>query len=70
MPAIARKLTTTRTPNGRIIRLPPTAVDLPAAPREYAFAPCYGEHAGPVLREAGFNEDEIAELRAQGILPI
>jgi len=68
MQAVARKLTTTRTPDGRTIRLPPAAVDLAAAPREYAFAPRYGEHTGPVLREAGFSEDEIAELRAQGIV--
>jgi len=69
MQAVARKLTTTRTPEGRTIRLPPAAVDLAAAPREYAFAPRYGEHTGPVLREAGFTEEEIAELRAQGIVP-
>jgi len=68
MQAVARKLTTTRTPDGRTIRLPPAAVDLATTPSEYAFAPRYGEHTGPVLREAGFSEDEIAELRAQGIV--
>jgi crotonobetainyl-CoA:carnitine CoA-transferase CaiB-like acyl-CoA transferase len=69
MPAVARKLTTTRTPEGRTIRLPPAAVDLAAVPREYSFPPGYGEHTGPVLREAGFSEEEITELRAQGIVP-
>jgi len=69
MPAVTRKLTTTRTPQGRTIRLPPAAVDLATMPSEYAFAPRYGEHTGPVLREAGFREEEIAELRAQGIVP-
>jgi len=69
MQAVARKLTTTRTPDGRTIRLPPAAVDLAAVPREYAFAPRYGEHTAPVLREAGFGEEEIADLRAQGIVP-
>jgi crotonobetainyl-CoA:carnitine CoA-transferase CaiB-like acyl-CoA transferase len=69
MQAVARKLTTTRTPDGRTIRLPPAAVDLATTPSEYAFAPRYGEHTGPVLREAGFSEEEIAELRAQGIVP-
>ena len=69
MQAVARKLTTTRTPEGRTIRLPPAAVDLAAAPSEYAFPPRYGENTGPVLREAGFTEEEIAELRAQGVVP-
>ena len=45
------------------------AVDLAATPREYAFAPRYGEHTGAVLREAGFDEHEIAKLGAQGIVP-
>ncbi len=69
MQAVARKLTTTRTPDGKIIRLPPAAVDLATTPSEYAFAPRYGEHTESVLREAGFSEDEIAELRARGIVP-
>jgi crotonobetainyl-CoA:carnitine CoA-transferase CaiB-like acyl-CoA transferase len=69
MQAVARKLTTTRTPEGRTIRLPPAAVDLAATPREYAFAPRYGEHTGRVLRETGCSEDEIADLRAGGIVP-
>src|SRR3990172_9419576 len=65
--AVGRTLTTTRTPDCRPIRLPPVAVDLAATPREYAFAPRYCEHTGQVLREAGFDEDEIAKLRTQGI---
>jgi crotonobetainyl-CoA:carnitine CoA-transferase CaiB-like acyl-CoA transferase len=69
MRAVARKLTTTRTPDGRTIRLPPPAVDLASVPREYAFPPRYGEHTGTVLREVGFSEREIAERRAQSIVP-
>jgi crotonobetainyl-CoA:carnitine CoA-transferase CaiB-like acyl-CoA transferase len=63
MQAVARKLTTTRTPEGRTVRLPPPAVDLTTTPSEYAFAPRYGEHTESVLREASFSEREIAELR-------
>ena len=68
MEAVSRKLTTTRTPEGKTVRLPPLAVDLPSAPGEFRFAPRYGEHTAPVLEEAGFSKGEIAELRTQGVV--
>jgi crotonobetainyl-CoA:carnitine CoA-transferase CaiB-like acyl-CoA transferase len=66
--AIRRKLTTTTTPEGRTVRLPPMAVDLEGAPREFRLSPSYGEHTVSVLREAGFAESEIAQLRKEGLV--
>jgi crotonobetainyl-CoA:carnitine CoA-transferase CaiB-like acyl-CoA transferase len=67
--AIEGKLTTTRTPDGGTIHLPPLAVDFAGARTEYAFAPRYSEHTHPVLAEAGLPESEIAGLADAGIIP-
>lgn len=67
--ALAGRLTRTRTPEGRTIRMQPMPVDLPGAKREYAFPPRYGEHTQPVLEEAGFSADERAALAAGGVIP-
>jgi itaconate CoA-transferase len=67
-PAAAAKLTTTKTPDGRTIRLPPPAVDLANAPRTYAFAPRYGEHTDSILTEIGVSHPEILRLRTGGIV--
>jgi crotonobetainyl-CoA:carnitine CoA-transferase CaiB-like acyl-CoA transferase len=67
--ALRGKLTTTRTPEGKSIHLPPLAVDLEDARTAYAFAPRYSEHTQPVLAEAGFQESEIAGLADAGIIP-
>jgi crotonobetainyl-CoA:carnitine CoA-transferase CaiB-like acyl-CoA transferase len=67
--AIGGKLTTTRTPDGRVIHLPPLAADAEGLVTDYAFAPRYSEHTEPVLAEAGFSEADIAELRSTGIVP-
>jgi crotonobetainyl-CoA:carnitine CoA-transferase CaiB-like acyl-CoA transferase len=66
---LASKLTCTRTPDGREIRMQPAAVDVPGAPREFAFAPRYGEHTAAVLREAGVTEGEFGELASRGVVP-
>jgi itaconate CoA-transferase len=68
LPALAGNLTTTRTPQGRAIRMQPAAVSLPGMRREYAFPPRYAEHTRPVLAEAGFTDSEIAALAQQGIV--
>jgi crotonobetainyl-CoA:carnitine CoA-transferase CaiB-like acyl-CoA transferase len=68
MEAIARKLTTTRTPDNRTIHLQPLAVDLEQAVTELAFAPSYGEHTQAVLAEAGVGAEEFATLRRQGLV--
>jgi crotonobetainyl-CoA:carnitine CoA-transferase CaiB-like acyl-CoA transferase len=67
--AIAGKLTTTRTPDGRLIHLPPLPVDSEDAPIDYPFAPRYSQHTRPVLAEAGLADAEIAGLQSTGIIP-
>ena len=67
--AIRPKLTTTRTPDGKLVHLPPLAVDIEDAPNDYPFAPRYSEHTTSILAEAGLTERTIAELEADGIIP-
>ena len=69
LPALAGHLTTTRTPAGRTIRMQPLAVDLPEAPRAFAFAPKYGQHTHAVLSEAGIAAREIDALVIAGAIP-
>lgn len=67
LPAVARKLTTTRMPDGRQIFLQPLAVDSDSQPRELSFPPHYGEHTSSILREAGYSVAEIDSLLATGV---
>jgi len=67
--ALRGRLTETRTPDGKRVRMQPMAVDLPGAAREFSFPPKYGEHTRPVLREAGFSEAECRTLAAAGVIP-
>lgn len=69
MEALAAKLTTTRTPDGRVIHLPPLAVDLEKGVTEFAFAPRYNQDTRSILEEAGLSGEEIAGLRGRGIIP-
>ncbi len=66
--ALAGTFTTTRTPQGRTIRMQPAGVNLPAMRSEYPFPPKYAEHTRPVLAEAGFAEDEIAALARERVI--
>jgi crotonobetainyl-CoA:carnitine CoA-transferase CaiB-like acyl-CoA transferase len=66
--AVRSKLTTTRTPDGRRVRLPPMAVDVAGAPVEHRFPPSYGQDTLAVLREGGFAEAECTALREQGVI--
>jgi crotonobetainyl-CoA:carnitine CoA-transferase CaiB-like acyl-CoA transferase len=67
--AIASRVTTTITPDGRIINLPPMAVDLEQGVRELSFAPSYSEHTRAILEESGISEDEIDAFKLGGFIP-
>jgi len=67
--ALRGRLTATVTPDGKPVRMQPMAVDLPGAAREFRFPPKWGEQTRPVLREAGFSEDECRALAATGAIP-
>jgi crotonobetainyl-CoA:carnitine CoA-transferase CaiB-like acyl-CoA transferase len=67
--ALRERLTTTTMPDGKRVHMQPMAVDLPGAAREFAFPPKYGEHTRPVLREAGFSDDECRALAGAGVIP-
>lgn len=68
LPAIASRLTRTRMPDGRHVRMQPRAVDWPGAPDELHFPARYGEHTYAVLREAGMGAAEIERLSKNGIV--
>jgi crotonobetainyl-CoA:carnitine CoA-transferase CaiB-like acyl-CoA transferase len=68
MPAVASRLTTTRTPEGKTIRMQPMAVDIPGIPGELAFPAKYGQNTIAVLKEAGLTEGDCTKLREQGII--
>jgi itaconate CoA-transferase len=68
MPAIASRLTTTRTPGGKVIRLQPPAVDLERGSTELPFAPRYNEHTRSILSEVGVSADAFAGLQERGIV--
>jgi crotonobetainyl-CoA:carnitine CoA-transferase CaiB-like acyl-CoA transferase len=68
IPSLAGRFTTTRTPQGRMIRMQPAGVSLPGMRSEYPFPPKYAEHTRKVLVEAGFTDDEISCLARQGVV--
>ena len=67
LPAIRSRMPRTQTPDGRFIRLAPTAVDHSAAPSVLEFAPRYGQHTDHVLGEIGLSAGEINALRQSGV---
>jgi crotonobetainyl-CoA:carnitine CoA-transferase CaiB-like acyl-CoA transferase len=67
--ALAERLTRTRLPDGRQVCMQPMAVDLPGAPRDFAFAPGYGAHTRALLAEAGYGEGDVAALAQAGVVP-
>lgn len=69
MDAIASRLTTTHTPDGREIKLPPMAIDLEGGVRDLSFAPSYSQHTHAILEESGLTQREIETLTAEGIIP-
>lgn len=69
MDAISTKLTSTRTPEGKLVRFPPMAVDLDDGVVEYPFPPRYNQDTRKVLIEAGLSESEADGLQKEGIIP-
>ncbi|MEN8151196.1 MAG: CoA transferase [Planctomycetota bacterium] len=66
MPGVAEYLTRTELPDGREVRLPPTAVE--TGRNEYPISPKYGEHTRAVLLEAGLEDAEIDDLVDRGVV--
>ncbi len=69
MEAIQSRLTTTKLPNGKVIHLPPMAVDFDGAKRDYTFAPKYNQDTSEILNELGYERDEIHSFQERGIIP-
>ncbi len=71
LPFVKERLRMTKAPDGRTVRLPPSAVDTPwlaTHGRDLPFAPAYGEHTDALLREAGATDVEIAALRRDEVI--
>ncbi len=66
--ALSGKLTTTRTPDGKLIHMQPMAVDSESAQSELDFPAKYGQHTRQILAETGLNENEIASLADEGVI--
>ncbi|NJD36008.1 MAG: CoA transferase [Betaproteobacteria bacterium] len=68
MPAVNSRLTTTRAPNGKTLRMQPMAVDMPGMTTELKFPAKYGEDTMAVLKAAGITAEACASLRDQGVI--
>jgi crotonobetainyl-CoA:carnitine CoA-transferase CaiB-like acyl-CoA transferase len=66
--AVRSRLTTTRMPGGKMVRMQPMAVDVPGTSADLRFPAKYGQDTLAVLREAGCAEADCAALKAQGII--
>ncbi len=69
LPFVAETGLETIAPDGRVVRLPPAAVQTPHLERTgttLPFAPAYGEHTAALLSEIGLAPEEIASLRRSG----
>ncbi|MDP2821926.1 MAG: CoA transferase [Sulfuritalea sp.] len=68
MPAVSSRMTTTRTPDGKTIRMQPMAVDVAGVATELSFPARYGEDTMTILKEAGLSEADCASLKHLGII--
>ncbi len=71
LPFVAKTALRTVAPDGRVVRLPPAAVDtdhLTANDSTLSFSPAYGEHTTSLLSEVGLAADEIDRLRSAGVI--
>ena len=66
LPGVKEHLTSTELPDGRRVRLPPTAVDTER--QRFTLSPKYGEHTRTVLEEAGISPEEIGGLFDRGVV--
>jgi crotonobetainyl-CoA:carnitine CoA-transferase CaiB-like acyl-CoA transferase len=62
----AQKIKTPQGPTVQLVTQPVTLARTPASIT--TSAPGWGEHTGEMLREAGYNDHEIADLRANGVV--
>ncbi|HLT26165.1 MAG TPA: CoA transferase [Zeimonas sp.] len=67
LPALRDRLTRTTTPDGRVVRMQPMAVDVEGARTELPFPPKYGADTRRVLGEAGYDPGQIERLVAEGV---
>jgi crotonobetainyl-CoA:carnitine CoA-transferase CaiB-like acyl-CoA transferase len=70
-PPIREALLETTTPSGKRVHLPPPSVErahLASSGRCIPYAPAYGQDTESVLREAGYVQDEIIDLKKSGIV--
>jgi len=68
MQAVGSRLTTTRTPDGKTVRMQPMAVDIPGVATELSFPAKYGQDTMKILKEARFTAEDCARLKNQGII--
>ncbi|MBW2453557.1 MAG: CoA transferase [Deltaproteobacteria bacterium] len=69
LPFVAESGLETIAPDGRVVRLPPAAVEtahLQTTGSTLPFAPTYGEHTSSLLSEIGFGSAEVADLLSSG----
>jgi crotonobetainyl-CoA:carnitine CoA-transferase CaiB-like acyl-CoA transferase len=69
MEALQNVLTRTETPDGRAVRMQPPAVNVEGQSGDMPFPAKYGAHTEQILAEAGFGNEELANMRAGGIIP-
>ena len=68
MPAVSSRLTTTRRPDGRPLRMQPMAVDVAGVSTELRFPAKYGEDTLAILGEAGLTAKDCAALKKRNII--
>jgi itaconate CoA-transferase len=68
LPQLKDKLTHTRLPDGRLVRMQPMAVDIDGASRELRFPPKYGADTRRVLAQAGYADAEVDRLAADRVV--
>jgi len=66
--ALRDKLTTTQTPDGKLVHMQPMPVDETGSTSNLSFPPKYGEHTVNVLAEAGYEPAQITEFETAGII--